>query len=298
MAVSVNPVARPKDESGDLLGLAVGIARDYFKVKMDNKALDAANKLKAKTAEQEATDKQRDQSLSFVKDYEIVEPKARGAIDPTVTGLQLPRGIKIPQGMAIRPRSVAENEAKLAQSSRDKAADQEFKKELAQITAGQKAATEGAQASALFGKRMESANSILSQIEADPEVGVTDTTTMLGNALIPDNFRSDGMKKFINAKKDFVTAVLRKESGASIAPSEFKEADAIYFAQPGDSADIIAQKQARRQLVIDQFKQGAGKAWSGGSNTAIANDNKNSGPSLEELMAERARRQKQGTAQK
>lgn len=298
MPVSVNMPAAKRDDSADVLASAISIARDVYKVKMDNKALDAANKLRAQNTEKEATDLDRKESLSFAERFEVVDPSAKGAIDPYSAGLQLPRGIQLPQGKAIRPRSVSENEAKLAQNAADKSRDYQFKKELAEIQSNNKAATEGAQASALFGKRMNAANETLTALENDPKAGVTDLSTGLGNVLLPNNLRSDAIKKFNNAKADFVTAALRKESGASISPSEFATAEQIYFAQPNDSVEEILSKQARRQLVIEQFQQNAGKAWSGGANTSVADKKESSGPSLEDLVAEKLRRQKQGTAQK
>jgi len=38
--------------------------------------------------------------------------------------------------------------------------------------------------------------------------------------------------------------VLRKESGAAIAASEFDNAEKQYFPQPGDSDQVISQKRA------------------------------------------------------
>lgn len=61
------------------------------------------------------------------------------------------------------------------------------------------------------------------------------------------------------AQRDFVNAVLRRESGAVINPDEFSNAQQQYFPQPGDSAEVIRQKEANRQRVIQSLKQGAGK---------------------------------------
>ena len=53
------------------------------------------------------------------------------------------------------------------------------------------------------------------------------------------------------AKLDFMTAALRRESGASIAPSEFDTFDKAYFPQPNDDKMTIANKAALRQRAID-----------------------------------------------
>ena len=61
-----------------------------------------------------------------------------------------------------------------------------------------------------------------------------------------------------NARINFITAVLRKESGASISPGEFSTAEKLYFPQPGDDAKAIAQKQKARELSIKGMKVQAG----------------------------------------
>jgi hypothetical protein len=62
------------------------------------------------------------------------------------------------------------------------------------------------------------------------------------------------------AERDFTNAVLRQESGAAISAPEFDNARKQYFPQPGDSADVIAQKARNRQLAIQGFDANAGKA--------------------------------------
>lgn len=52
------------------------------------------------------------------------------------------------------------------------------------------------------------------------------------------------------AQRDFVNAVLRPESGASISASEFDNARKQYFPQPGDDPATIRQKQQAREREI------------------------------------------------
>ncbi|MCO5976804.1 hypothetical protein [Ideonella oryzae] len=51
------------------------------------------------------------------------------------------------------------------------------------------------------------------------------------------------------AQRDFVNAVLRRESGAAISESEFQNARRQYFPQPGDSSEVIVQKRRNRELA-------------------------------------------------
>lgn len=69
---------------------------------------------------------------------------------------------------------------------------------------------------------------------------------------------SEDQQKFEQAQRDFVNAVLRKESGAVISDEEFDNAKKQYFPQPGDSADVIEQKRQNRARAITGIASGAG----------------------------------------
>lgn len=60
------------------------------------------------------------------------------------------------------------------------------------------------------------------------------------------------------AQRNFINAVLRRESGAVISPQEFDNANRQYFPQPGDSPEVITQKQRNRELVISSFTEESG----------------------------------------
>jgi len=60
------------------------------------------------------------------------------------------------------------------------------------------------------------------------------------------------------ARRNFVTAVLRKESGAAISPSEFANEAQKYFPQPGDTDSVIRQKQHARETAIKALEIQAG----------------------------------------
>lgn len=60
------------------------------------------------------------------------------------------------------------------------------------------------------------------------------------------------------AQRNFVNAILRQESGASISPSEFASAQKQYFPQPGEDAKTIAQKAENRRTAIAAMKVQAG----------------------------------------
>lgn len=70
-------------------------------------------------------------------------------------------------------------------------------------------------------------------------------------------------KKFEQAKRDFINAQLRRESGAAISPSEFESANKQYFPVPGDerSPEIIAQKANARRAAIEAMGREGGPSY-------------------------------------
>jgi hypothetical protein len=60
------------------------------------------------------------------------------------------------------------------------------------------------------------------------------------------------------ARRNFVSAVLRKESGAAIGVDEYKNEERKYFPQAGDTDKVIKQKQKARELAIEALKAQAG----------------------------------------
>lgn len=69
---------------------------------------------------------------------------------------------------------------------------------------------------------------------------------------------NEAQQSYAQAKENFITAVLRKESGAAIGADEFAREDRKYFPQVGDSEKNIKQKQRARELAIEAMKVQAG----------------------------------------
>lgn len=70
--------------------------------------------------------------------------------------------------------------------------------------------------------------------------------------------QSEGYQLFDQAKRDFVNAILRRESGAVISIQEFDNADKQYFPQPGDGPAVIQQKAENRRNAISGLEVGSG----------------------------------------
>jgi hypothetical protein len=131
-----------------------------------------------------------------------------------------------------------------------------------------------------FGMRMKEANSILTSLE---KAGVKNTGLISGVAgsivgivpLIGDKLTgitesvfnvlpqimgglSPEQQQVAQARLNFITANLRKESGATLLPSEFITEEKKYFPKPGDDATVIAQKQKARNLALQAMEIQAG----------------------------------------
>ncbi|MBX3610397.1 MAG: hypothetical protein KF871_10935 [Hydrogenophaga sp.] len=123
-----------------------------------------------------------------------------------------------------------------------------------------KTMTEGQAKANLFGTRMVEANKIFDELAGQ---GVTtasqlkraaDAVPFVGpglGVLANSTVVSPGQQRLEQAQRDFINAVLRRESGAVIADSEFANAALQYFPQPGDSPEVIAQKRLNRQRAAE-----------------------------------------------
>lgn len=130
-----------------------------------------------------------------------------------------------------------------------------------------KAPTEFQGKSAAFGLRATEADKILSELKYSPAAINSKASVaswpLVGGALGAATNRfglTESDQKAEQSQRDFINAVLRQESGAAIADSEFDNARKQYFPQPGDSDGVIAQKARARQLSIQGLQSNAGRA--------------------------------------
>lgn len=122
--------------------------------------------------------------------------------------------------------------------------------------------TEGQGTTATYANRMEQSNLVLGKLEAYAQSA--NPLTFSGQKQLPDwanKMKSDEFQSYDQAKRNFLTAVLRKESGAVISPTEMADGDRQYFTMPGDSDEVKEQKRQNRAVVIANFAKSAGKAY-------------------------------------
>lgn len=119
--------------------------------------------------------------------------------------------------------------------------------------------TQDEKTSGIYADRMTEANKLIGGLENVNSgwggflEGVASNTGRYPNAI-----QSEGRQKYEQAKRDFVNAVLRRESGAVINPSEFANAEKQYFPQPGDAETVIAQKRKNRETALHGFYRASG----------------------------------------
>lgn len=118
-----------------------------------------------------------------------------------------------------------------------------------------KGMNEGQAKAAGFADRIVEANPVLDT--APPSVGASFLSNAPGGnfALTPDQ------QTFFQAERNFINAVLRRESGAVISDEEFSNARKQYIPQPGDSAQVLEQKRRNRETVKRSFSRDAGPSY-------------------------------------
>lgn len=111
--------------------------------------------------------------------------------------------------------------------------------------------TDSQSKAALFGTRMQQANKILDSLaESGTTTSVPGIDAGYGVGSVVNTMASKNQQQLAQAKRDFINAVLRRESGAVIGASEFASGDKQYFPQIGDSKEVIAQKKANRETAM------------------------------------------------
>lgn len=170
------------------------------------------------------------------------------------------RGIEIPEGtpeeLANSPfakREVFKGNLEMQKDSAKKALAIEAEKNkpmgVEQATAG------------LYADRMIEADGIIrDKFITDEQLNLKNRMVgdipLAGNYLVTKKYQDAAQ-----AERNFINAVLRKESGAVISPSEFENAKKQYFPQPGDNENVIKQKALNRQTAINGISRAAGASY-------------------------------------
>ena len=107
-----------------------------------------------------------------------------------------------------------------------------------------------------FYKRMVQAEIVFDKVSG---VGTNLYQAAVSNIPLAGNYlNSDEYRQFDQAKRNWVNAILRRESGAVISEQEFENAEIQYFPRPGDDAAIIEQKRQNRIAAQEGILLGTG----------------------------------------
>ncbi len=132
--------------------------------------------------------------------------------------------------------------------------------------------TESQSNSRLFGTRADEANGQINKLldsgQYDPS-SIASVKNKIPDVVGGNLLRSKEAQIYDQAKTNFLTAVLRKESGATIQPSEFEVGDKQYFPVTGDSPEVIAQKRQNRETAIRLIQSAGGINKQSGSNSNV-----------------------------
>lgn len=82
-----------------------------------------------------------------------------------------------------------------------------------------------------------------------------------GLGYVGNKLQSPEYQQFEQARRDFINAQLRRESGAVISPEEFANAEKQYFPQPGDKPGVIEQKRQNRKTALESMRRDAGRNY-------------------------------------
>jgi hypothetical protein len=136
----------------------------------------------------------------------------------------------------------------------------EISRATADATTGKKTEVQGA--AEQFANRMENAEKSFGKVGTEG-LGVSGAAqSAVGSLPGVGNFlKSENFQKMEQAKREWVTALLRKESGAAIGRDEYTQYDRQFFPQPGDGPGVVAQKAEARRTAVEALKKAAGPSY-------------------------------------
>lgn len=200
-----------------------------------------------------------EQGMGMVKFREMLAAQARDA--------EVVRANQAREGLTRRGQDVQAATTRRGQDMADRRAAEAAARAA---TPDNKPLTEGQAKAVLFGNRALEANKMLEEVEridgvtqpgkikraAETAGQIIGLGTSFGDVLgstagsLTNWTQSEAQQRVEQAQRDFINAILRRESGAVIADSEFDNARKQYFPQPGDSPQVIEQKRRNRDVAI------------------------------------------------
>jgi hypothetical protein len=76
-----------------------------------------------------------------------------------------------------------------------------------------------------------------------------DAVAFRAEGKLPTEFQSQEYKQYFQAQENFISAILREESGAAISDEEYVREASKYFPRPADGKDVLEQKRRSREVA-------------------------------------------------
>lgn len=121
-----------------------------------------------------------------------------------------------------------------------------------------KAPTVSQQTVSTYASRIEQANPILGNLT--DKISKMSLVNFEIQRRLHSSLQSADFQSFDQAARNFINAVLRRESGAVISQSEFDNAYRQYLPRSGDTAQTLAQKKTNRDITLASYVKSAGAA--------------------------------------
>ena len=176
------------------------------------------------------------------------------AHDEKISGLMAEAGLEafkladelVPDEIAGGYKNMAEVTGMINDLMRKQEEDADTKKAMAQ-----KPLTESQAKDYIFSGRLKLTENVIAELEQDgfkPE-SIPQDIMMTWS---PEFGKTEDQKRYIAARANWIAAMLRRESGAAIAESEYKGGFEQYFPLIGDSPQVVRDKRnLRRQVERD-----------------------------------------------
>ncbi|MBX5089345.1 hypothetical protein [Rhizobium lentis] len=114
--------------------------------------------------------------------------------------------------------------------------------------------TEGQSKDAVYSTRAQGA---LEKLNANADALLSFPETMASGLPIGGNYLlSPEYQQAQQAGKEFLQAILRKDTGAAITKEETEEYGSVYLPRPGDTKEVLEQKKVSRQRALEAIKAG------------------------------------------
>lgn len=121
--------------------------------------------------------------------------------------------------------------------------------------------TEGQSKALGYGSRLVQSGSIIDKIGDNFSKVPATSFKIFGKEIVPGFLKGADQKQFEQAKRNFINATLRRESGAAISNDEFSNADQQYFPKFGDDKKTLVQKSENRRLTTSNLLSEGGMGF-------------------------------------